>query len=63
MLVLTRKVGETIQVGDNIEVAICSAKNGSVRVGITAPPDVAISRPDMKTGSQSTKKHKAICVR
>ena len=52
MLVLTRKVGETIQVGDNIEVTICMAKGGSARVGISAPADVQISRPDMKTGPQ-----------
>ena len=44
MLVLTRKVGEQIQIGDNIIVTIVRKKNGLIRLGIEAPKNVEISR-------------------
>ena len=37
MLVLSRKIGEGIQIGDGIEVAILSVRNGRVRLGLAAP--------------------------
>mgnify|MGYP003627594442 FL=1 len=45
MLILTRKTGEIVKIGDDIEVMIVGAKNGTVRVGISAPADVPIVRP------------------
>ena len=47
MLVLTRKVGESIRIGDGITVRVLET-GGRVRLGIEAPRDVAISRPDAK---------------
>jgi carbon storage regulator len=44
MLVLTRKVGEQIQIGDNIIVTIVRKKNGLIRLGIEAPKNLEISR-------------------
>jgi carbon storage regulator len=47
MLVLTRKVGEQIVVGDNIRVTVVAANGQRVRLGIEAPPDVVIRRKEL----------------
>jgi carbon storage regulator len=47
MLVLTRKVGEQIVVGDDIRVTVLSVNGQRVRVGIEAPADVAIRRSEL----------------
>jgi carbon storage regulator len=47
MLVLTRKVGERIQVGDSIVVTVVRVQNDKVRIGIDAPADVAIVREEV----------------
>lgn len=44
MLVLTRKVGETIEIGTEIEVMVVDVKQGQVRIGIKAPATFNISR-------------------
>lgn len=46
MLVLSRKSGERILIGDNIAITIVRISSGSVRVGIEAPRDMAIARDD-----------------
>jgi carbon storage regulator len=55
MLVLSRKVGEQIQIGDNIIVTIVSRKNGSTRIGIDAPKNVEISREIKKLDNEPNK--------
>ena len=47
MLVLSRKIGEGIQIGDGIEVAILSVRNGRVRLGLAAPQAVTIRRSEL----------------
>jgi carbon storage regulator len=47
MLVFTRKKNETIMIGDGIEVRVLSVGRGGVRVGIVAPPDVAVHRQEI----------------
>lgn len=47
MLVLTRKQGETIRVGENIEIKVIRMEKGSVRIGIVAPKDVRILRGEL----------------
>lgn len=44
MLVLTRRLGEEIVIDGNIRVTVLAAKNGRVRIGVTAPPEVAVDR-------------------
>lgn len=44
MLVLTRKFGETIVINDNVEVTVLKSSDRQVRLGITAPKDVAVHR-------------------
>lgn len=47
MLVLTRKTGEGIVIGDNVTVKIIEMKSGGVRVGIDAPSDTKIYRQEV----------------
>jgi carbon storage regulator len=47
MLILTRKVGETVVIGDNITVAIIGVKGNQIRIGITAPKDVTVHREEI----------------
>ena len=46
MLILTRKKGEAISIGDHIQVQVLNVKGGQVRIGIDAPRDVQINRED-----------------
>jgi len=46
MLVITRKEGERIVIDDDIVITVVESKRGSVRIGIQAPPQVAIARED-----------------
>ena len=47
MLVLTRKVGESINIGNDIKVTIINMESGQVRIGIEAPRDVIIHREEI----------------
>jgi carbon storage regulator len=51
MLIVTRKVDQSIKVGDDIEVMVCSVDRRGVRIGIKAPDDVRIERQDAKKKS------------
>ncbi|TLS69115.1 carbon storage regulator CsrA [Mariprofundus erugo] len=46
MLILTRKKGETIAIGDNIQIQVLNVKGGQVRIGIEAPRDVHVDREE-----------------
>lgn len=48
MLVLTRKVGESIVIGDNIVVTVTAVQGNKVRLGITAPPEVTVHRNEVQ---------------
>lgn len=50
MLILTRKIGESILVGDNIVVEIRDIRPGRVSVGIAAPSEVCVLREEVKCG-------------
>lgn len=48
MLVLTRKEGEQVWIGSNIQVSVVKISRGRVRLGFVAPSDVTIDRPDSR---------------
>ena len=48
MLVLSRKVGERIWIGDNISVTVVRITGGGVRIGIEAPPELAVVREELR---------------
>lgn len=47
MLVLTRKAGESIKIGDDVEITILSTKNDQVKIGIKAPKHLDIFRSEL----------------
>ncbi len=47
MLILTRRVGETVMIGNDITVTILGVKGNQVRVGINAPKNVAVHREEI----------------
>jgi carbon storage regulator len=47
MLVLTRKLGEKILIGDDIAIQVVAIEGGKIRLGIEAPRDVAIYRQEL----------------
>lgn len=47
MLILTRRVGETLKIGDNVDVTILSVKGNQVRIGINAPKEVTVHREEI----------------
>ena len=47
MLILTRRVGETVMIGDDVTVTILGVKGNQVRVGINAPKNVAVHREEI----------------
>ncbi len=47
MLILTRRVGETLMIGDEITVTVLGVKGNQVRVGVSAPRDVAVHREEI----------------
>lgn len=47
MLVVTRKKGESILIGDNVEISISSIENGTVKIAINAPKEVQILRKEL----------------
>lgn len=49
MLVLSRKVGEEILIGDDIRITVLSTKGERVRLGIAAPPHVRVDRSELRS--------------
>ncbi len=47
MLILTRRIGETIVIDDNVQVTVLAVKGNQVRLGIQAPEDVAVHREEI----------------
>jgi carbon storage regulator len=47
MLILTRRIGETIIINDNITITVLGVKGNQVRMGINAPKDIAVDRQEI----------------
>ncbi|WP_028471318.1 carbon storage regulator CsrA [Neptunomonas japonica] len=55
MLILTRRVGETLMVGDEVTVTVLGTKGNQVRIGVNAPKDVAVHREEIYERIQAEK--------
>lgn len=61
MLILTRRIGETLIIGDDVNITVLGVKGNQVRLGINAPKDVSVHREEIylriqqeKVGSDDT---------
>lgn len=69
MLILSRRVGETVMIGDEVTVTVLGIKGNQVRVGINAPKSVAVHREEIyesikreQQGSEAPRKHSSEVV-
>ena len=59
MLVLTRKLGENIRIGDVIEITVLEVRSGQVKLGIDAPPEVKVHREEIYARIQAENRRAA----
>lgn len=52
MLILTRRLGETLKIGDSIDVTVLGVSGNQIRLGITAPKDVSVDREEIHVRKQ-----------
>lgn len=57
MLILTRRVGETLMIGDEVTVTVLGVKGNQVRIGVNAPKEVSVEQPTTRGSNIRSKEH------
>jgi carbon storage regulator len=63
MLVLTRKLGENIRIGDSVKITVLEVRSGQVKLGIEAPPEVKVHREEIYARIQEENRKAAAAQR
>jgi len=60
MLILTRRTGESLRIGDDVEVTVMAVNGSQVRIGIKAPRNIAVDREELRNANSANENPRVI---